>query len=251
MNKASIGIFGGMGPLTGAEFYMRFEKAYPATSDSEHPIVYLFSDPTLPRKDVGVLKALKGENPTELIKGLIRGLNFFKSQNVDFVVCPCNTFHYFREALEESVGIKILNMISVVAKKVVSLKQNVKSVTLLSTEATAISGLYQKEFLRYDIDVEILASDKRKMVMEIIELVKSGKANDHYTNRLFVNLIQSFQGKKYILLACTELSLVPIAKHYKGDSVRIDTTDCLVHGAIDKLQQGALADERSHITCAY
>lgn len=236
-HQVKIGIFGGMGPIAGADFYYRLEKSIKGRSDAEHPIVYLYSNPTIRRKDISVEMMFAGNIPTLLINQLIIGLDFFKKQRVNFVVVPCNTFHFFLPTLEKKVDIPILNMIDIVADETIKvLSPKRKRIALLSTEATARSHIYQDRFLKNDISVELPDSNEMLKVSEIIELAKQGKSRSTLAQKMLCEVIDSFVKREIdtIILGCTELPLVELPDFYQPTVQLIDTTQCLINKTVDE-----------------
>ncbi len=238
-HSIKVGVFGGMGPTAGADFYARFEQSFGNMPDHEHPITYLYSNPTMPRKDLSVKQMLRGERPTLLIEQLVAGLKFFQTQEVDFVVVPCNTFHYFLPVLLKQVDIKILNMIQIVTKATVDkLKAHEKKIGLLATEATLLSELYQKEFDQHHIETILPTQASIQKVMRIIENVKLGQASTEETTTLLAEVIDEFKNQNIqtIILGCTELPLVPLNTKDQKLTI-IDTTLCLINGAHQEIER--------------
>jgi aspartate/glutamate racemase len=88
-----IGVFGGMGAIAGSAFYYKLTLGFQGRREESQPMVFLLSDPTVPRRDKSVEIALENRKPLGFINKILKGLAFFKAQNVDFIVVPCNTFH--------------------------------------------------------------------------------------------------------------------------------------------------------------
>lgn len=241
-----VGIFGGMGPLTGYDFLRLFmdkiETELKPDSDDEHPIILFWSDPTIPRKDhcIRLLEENKGTVSPELDArpGLEKGMRLFKKNRVLFVAVPCNTFHYFREELERKFGVKILNMISIVADSILEKARveclPVEKIGLLATGSTIKYKIYDKEFNRRGIEIIKPTEEEQDNVQKVIELVKQGKAKEKETQNMLFSVIQSLesQGVKYVVLGCTELPLVIKPSDYEGVATLISSTEELAQAAV-------------------
>lgn len=240
---ATVGVFGGMGPLTGYDYFKLLVDKIPAKADTDHPNILFWSDPTIPRKDQcieeiernnGVVSTEKDARP-----GLRRGMDIFKHAKVSFIVVPCNTFHYFREELEAYAGIEILNMISVVARAILAQDASVKKVGLLSTCATGRYKIYDKEFIKHNIEIINPEPEEQNEVQDVIELVKQGKCDEEQTKAKLTRVIKSLEekGLDFIILGCTELPLVIRPSLYNGRAKLIDSTFELAKETLAKLDR--------------
>ena len=231
-----IGIFGGMGAIAGSAFYYKLTRGFQGRREESQPMVFLLSDPTLPRRDKSVEIALENRKPLEFIHKILEGLAFFKEQNVDFVAVPCNTFHYFHEMFQRVSGVRILNMVEIVCRYALEQKPALKKIALLSTEATAKSAIYQKTFAAKNIEVVLPSVEERRKISFVIEQVKIGQAGTAVTREAIMQVINSMihQGINTIILGCTELPEVSIQAPMQ--CLLIDTTQALVQGTIDAVE---------------
>jgi aspartate racemase len=225
-----IGVWGGMGMIAGTKFLDMLANAYKGIPEKNHPEILFVSDPTLPRRDVSVEQDLSGVAPKIFLKKALATLKFFKSAKVDFVVAPCNTFHYFRDKLQKESGVKILDMISIVRQH--TLKDSaLKTVGLLSTEAPAKAKLYQNEFKKHGTNIVLPSPENQKKVNFIIEQVKLGRAKETATQVALQQVVSAMVevGVKIIILGCTEIPVVPWSHADKSINL-INTTEALVEG---------------------
>ena len=200
-----VGLFLGMGPIAGADFYKKFEESFMGLPDHDHPIVYCYSDPTMPRKDAGVDGT--GANP---LPALCSGIDFFRSNGVDFILAPCNTLMYYRQTLEAHGGVPILDIVHEVVIATRREHPNAKRIGLMSTAATRTKGLYHRAFRSELDDVEIVELDdtQQALVSDAIEGVKRGLhlKDEAITARLALTARQLVdRGAQLLVLGCTEL----------------------------------------------
>jgi aspartate racemase len=251
--QVTVGIFGGMGPLTGYDFFKlvteKIENELKPNSDQGHPRILFWSDPSIPRRDYcvrileekGVIAPEQDARP-----GLQKGMQLFKQQGASFVVVPCNTFHYFREKLQAEFNLKILDMIFIVADSIqVRAKTKgipITKVGLLATGSTIKYSIYDKEFNKRQIEVIKPTEAEQENVQEVIELVKQGKAREDRTKNMLIKVIQSLESKgiDFIILGCTELPLVINPNNYKGNAELISSTDELAKATVREISRRLL-----------
>lgn len=231
-----VGIFGGMGAIAGSAFYYKLTQSFQGLREELQPMIFLYSDPTMPRRDASVEMALNCGYPITFFSKVMRGIAFFKMQNVDFVVVPCNTFHYFHTKLQRESGVRILNMVDIICNYVLQQHASTKQVALLSTAATARAGIYTKVFANNGIEVVLPKLPEREKITFVIEQVKRGKANDIATVTALNSVIHTMlqQGIDVIILGCTELPEVSIT--IEEPCHIIDTTQVLVAGTVQAVQ---------------
>ncbi|MEM2136932.1 MAG: amino acid racemase [Candidatus Methanomethylicia archaeon] len=199
-----IGILGGLGPEATAELFLRIIKATPARRDQDHIPIIIYNNPKVPDRTAAILYG--GENP---LPELIKTARMLERFGVDFIIMPCNTAHYYYDALKSSVKIPFLNMIELTVKRVREMYPEVKVAGLLATTGTVRTGLYQKFFEDYGVNVIVPGDEDQKLVMRgIYDGVKAGdnvlgrKLLLEVANKLVVD------GAELMVLGCTEISVV-------------------------------------------
>jgi len=103
-----IGIIGGFGPETTAQFYLeiifRCFKKYKIAK----PPILIWSVPLKYKIEENLLKNAKGKN--EYLFYLIEAAKILEKGGADFLVMPCNSLHIFIDIIQKSVRIPILNI---------------------------------------------------------------------------------------------------------------------------------------------
>ncbi len=88
---------------------------------------------------------------------------------MDFIAMPCNSAHEYYDDLASSIKVPLLNIIS----ETLSLLNDSVRTTLLGTQGTMDSGLYQSGFERSNL--EFYFNDEwQSTVNQLISLIKSG-----------------------------------------------------------------------------
>ena len=117
------------------------------------------------------------------------------------------------ENVPESKGI-IINIIEELAIKLN--EDNVSEVSLIASEGTLISNLYQNTFEKYGIKVNAPGEDDFPKLRDFIEVVKQNKPIDSEVKRDFINFIKE-QKNNTVVLGCTEF---PVIYKYVKDEIK-------------------------------
>lgn len=90
MNKKTIGIIGGMGPLATADLFRKIVTHTQATCDQDHLHVIIDNNTAIPDRTAALLRG--GEDPLPQMQKSARML---ESDGADCLIMPCNTAHFF------------------------------------------------------------------------------------------------------------------------------------------------------------
>ena len=222
--KKTIGIIGGMGPLATADLFKKIVLNTKAEKDQDHLKVLIDNNTDIPDRTAAILHG--GDDP---VPQLTKSAVALEKMGADFLIIPCNTAHYFRDAVQKSVNIPILSMLELTGRACQA--RGIKTVGLLATEGTVNSGIYQRVFEA--LGIEMLTPDKPEQT-EITNLiysgVKAGKADYDVTGvRKVIESLLS-RGAETLILGCTELPLA--VEMYNLDYNTCDPTLELARGAI-------------------
>lgn len=205
MQRAIVGILGGMGPAATADFYAKIIAATPATRDQDHLHVVIWADPTVPDRSAALLQG--GEDPTPW---LLRGARQLVAMGASFIAVPCNTAHAFFPSIEQEITVPFIHMMDETARAVELTYPSVERVGLLATSGTIASGLYQEWFARHHIEVVVPNDDlQERAVMRAIHHVKAGEMGPDTTALLAeAGAYLVAHGAEALIAGCTELPLV-------------------------------------------
>ena len=225
----SVGIIGGLGPETTAEFYLAIIFGCQKIDQTVRPSIIIASVP-LPFEIENDL-ILHNSGKERYIPFLTAEARRLETAGADFLVMPCNSLHVFIEDIRASVSVPVLSIVEVTIKY---LKANgYKNVGLISTSATIANSVY--EMLLDENNIAYVTPDglqKAKMDKIIQRLVAGQHLNqDRDTIHEAVSgLIE--QGADSIALACTDLQmLLP-----KSNNVAIfDTMTVLADATVQTL----------------
>lgn len=134
--------------------------------------------------------------------------NMLKEAGVDFIAMPCNTAHYFYEALSAAVEVPIINMLQETADCIVSSIGPGGTVGLLATQGTVSSGVFQDYLNRKQLNVRTPDEhDQNRVTSLIYDYVK---ANRPYDENEFLDLAHNLHDQECdaVVVGCTELSVI-------------------------------------------
>lgn len=201
----TVGIIGGMGPDTTAEFYLGLISQCLKINKINRPPILIYNIP-LPYK-VEEDALIRGVGENRYLPLLIDAAQKLEKAGADFLVMPCNTLHVFIEDIRRSVKIP---MLSIAEETVKFLKgKKISDVGVLSTKITLKKKIYENYFLQNNIK-QILPDERQQKVLGgIIYKVVMNKHDDIEEKEL-AKIITTFREKGVInvILACTDLQLL-------------------------------------------
>jgi aspartate racemase len=233
----TVGVIGGLGPETTAEFYLdlvftaykKRKKARPGIIISSVPLPYKIEEDLI-TKNIGA---------NRYIPYLTTEAQRLEKAGANFIVMPCNSLHVFISEIRKSVKIPVL---SIIEETVKFLKENkYKRVGIVSTSATIENKLYETAFEKEKIDYVTPDGLQQAKMGRYIHNLVTGQQNNRDREGL-INIINSFEEKKVdcVALACTDLQLL-IPKH---PNLKIfDTMKIFSEATVNKL----LEDDKGYI----
>jgi len=206
-----VGIIGGVGPETTAEFYLDVIFACQEKDKTSRPNIIISSVP-LPYKIEEDL-IMRNVGSERYIPYLTAEAQRLEKAGADFIVMPCNSLHIFIEQIRESVTIPVL---SIVEETVKFIKQSGFSrVGIVSTSATIENKLYKNAFAEAAIEYATPDDYQQAKMGKFIMNLVTGRQNNRDREE-FIKIIGDFEAKDVdcVMLACTDLQLL-IPKHPK------------------------------------
>lgn len=200
-----VGILGGMGPETTADFFLKVIKATPARKDQDHLRIIIDNNPKIPPRIPALLG--KGKSP---LKQLQETLHNLEKAGAEIIAMPCNTAHYYYSELQESTDIPIINMISETAAYIYQNLPDIKKIGLLATTGTIKAGIYHKAITKMEVITP--DEDAQETLMNAIygeQGIKAGYTQGKpRSDILEVAEVLINKGAEAIIIGCTEISLV-------------------------------------------
>lgn len=194
-----LGMIGGLGPLASAYFYELLVEMTDVEKDQDHINMVILNHVTIPDRTAYILDHSK-ENPYPY---LLEDVKKLEKLGAKMIAIPCNTSCYFHDVLQKETIVPINNMIEDTVSYIK--RSGTRKVTILATDGTLSSHLYQDMCQKYDIEYEVPSKEIQKDVMHIIyENVKAGKKIEE---KVWTRIVKASSSQTFIL-GCTELSVV-------------------------------------------
>jgi len=200
MNKKTIGIIGGMGPMATVDLFHKIVKLTKAENDKEHIHIIIDNYPQIPDRTAAILESK--ESPVPYI--LKSAKNLIKS-GAELLLIPCNTSHYYYQEIATALSVPVLNMLRLTAEELKN--ENVGRVGLLATDGTIKTKVFENMFASLGIETVCPDSIGQSAVMNMIyKEIKAGKTVHCEPVIEVMNQLRK-RGAQRIVLGCTELPL--------------------------------------------
>ena len=221
MNSINIGILGGMGPRATVVFEDRLISSFKG-SDQLLPRIISVNNSQIPDRS-DFVRGLTNDPIDELVYSA----NILKSANVDVVCMPCNTAHNSK-IMARLMAIAPLPIIDMPAACLIQAEsKNIQKLLILGTVGTVQSKIFDSRSV--DIECVYPSVHDQKLVTNIIYGIKNGDQISKNQTEGLKKIIKA-SDTDAVVLACTELSLVP--KRHLGGLTVIDSMDVLVKQCI-------------------
>jgi len=226
----TIGVLGGLGPDTTAEFYLNTISASLHVQKITRPPMLIWNVPMDYQLEKEFL--IKAKNQERLLPYLTDGAKHLENGGSDFIVIPCNTVHVFIKDIRKAVSIPVLSIIEETVNKLK--KDKVKIVGLLGTSITIKNNLYNDLLKERAIDMSIPSPEDQHTINAIINNLVNRKKmkRDEMALRTIIQKFSS-QNIHSVLLACTDLQLLihtmPHAKVYDTMQILSEATVLYMH----------------------
>ena len=199
--KKTVGIIGGMGPAATCDLMEKIIALTKADCDQEHLHVIADVNTAIPDRTAAILHG--GADP---VPELTNSAKRLEAAGAELLIMPCNTAHFFYDAVADKVSVPVLHMPRETA--FVLRAAGVKTAGVLATDGTVQSGVYEKALAQAGIRAVYPAPEHQKQVMRLIYQGVKAKAVPlaDFPVQDILRDLQS-RGAEVFLLACTELPI--------------------------------------------
>lgn len=218
----TLGIIGGLGPETTADFYL--EVVFACSKINRRRPQMLISNVAIPLKiEKEIITEAKNEK--NILPFLIDAAKQLEKGGADFIAIPCNTVHIFIKEIRKSVNIPVLSIIEETSNFLK--KEKIKKVGLLATTATIKNKLFDVHLKQSGIKIKTPDDSNQLRMGIIINRLVNNKHSDKDKKEL-MGIINKLKVKS-VILACTDLQIL----NPKCNGVKIfDTMDILAKATI-------------------
>lgn len=224
MKSATLGILGGLGPMSGVRFCEMIIEHTLAETDQDHINFLLSSRADTPDRTAFIVGS-SSENPAPVMK---REVSRLIEAGAELIVIPCNTAHYFYREIAKISSVPILNIIESTVDFCAF--RGIRRIGILATEGTVLSGAYKSVLESKGMDYIIPTPEEQALVSQMIYGdIKQGK----FPSRdRFLSVAESLRtrGAETVVLGCTELSL--LKREFKLSEEFTDSLEVLAVSAI-------------------
>ena len=208
-----IGVVGGFGSYATLNFFNRLLESFPAEKEWDRPRILIDNYCTLPSRVRGILYH---ENEEEIINGLASSIKNQINAGATSIIITCNTAHYYLNDVYDILPESEKYVINIIEELAIQLnKNNIREISLMASEGTILSKIYQKTFENYNIKINVPNEEEFFKIRNLIEIVKQNKEVNKKVKGNFINLLKE-QKNDSIILGCTEF---PILYQYVKEDI--------------------------------
>lgn len=202
MEKRTLGIIGGVGPLATMFIGEMIVRHTDAKTDQDHVEMIITNNPNIPDRTAFILGESE-ENPVPIIVSDAKRL---QEAGAEVLIMPCNTAHSFYDEIQRGTALPVINMIHETA--MYAKEKNAKRVGILGTTGTISTGIYQAACEHFNMEAIVPNDEIQALVMSLIyDDIKAGKPADAQKWKMIQEAMEK-AGCDEIILGCTELSIV-------------------------------------------
>jgi aspartate racemase len=215
--RRTVGVLGGMGPASTAEFYRLLVETTAADSDQQHLHVIIDGDAGIPDRRAALVGV--GEDPRPR---MIQSARRLEAAGAQIVAMPCNTAHAFLSDVQSAISVPVIDMIAETAEAALQVGGRASAIGIMATDAALSTGLYPLALTTRGVVPVLPDIAAQERLMAAIWHVKAGRndAAGHIVARGATQL--AIGGCAAVLLGCSEL---PIA--VKGLTLPVPVVDSL------------------------
>jgi aspartate racemase len=203
MSQPLIGVLGGMGPAATLDLLQKILAETPAQRDQDHVPVVTWNVPQIPDRQKAF--AGSGESP---LPAMLKGIAALNAAGAQRIVIPCNTAHYWFDALQAASAAPIIHIADATVALLQGGGRDTRAAGILATRATLDAGLYQRRLEQHDIVcIENTAEEMDALFTPGCYAVKRGEfaAGAALLEQAAQCLVA--RGAQRLVLACTEVPL--------------------------------------------
>lgn len=232
--KSKLGVIGGLGTDTAAQFYIETERFWHDSGETGH-IPFMLENVQSPFSlEQSLTKTMDRVN--ELKEFLVDAAITLEQGGASLVVLPCNTAHVHIEEVRKAVSVHMLSITEEVAH---ALKASCFETTgVLGTRVTRESGIYDMACRAQNIATLYPSKYDQLVIEKIIQRALSWQNTADDTQSL-LTVIEHMKeaGASSVVLACTDLQLCMPKHELPGvfDSMKV-----LAEASVNELKRQSL-----------
>lgn len=232
-----LGILGGMGPAATVDFMEKvIANTTSAGGDQGHIPMLVCSASDIPDRSAAIL----GQGP-DPFPAMLAALRRLERAGATRIAIPCNTAHYWHQALQASTDLTILHIADAVCGELEAAGERNSgmplTIGLLATAGTRIANIYGARLSQRGYACLWPDEAGQREVTRAIALVKTGRAQQAVAPLAAQAEALWARGCRHVIMACTE---IPVAlADYRGAARLLDATDALAKACVAAEAAGA------------
>jgi aspartate racemase len=200
-----LGIIGGMGSEATVNMFKSVIDNTAVRCDQDHLEIVIHNNSHVPDRTEAILN--NGESP---VNEILRSVKLLERCEVDLIIIPCMTSHYYYSQIQSKTRIKILNAIHETVAFIKTSNQNLNKIGILATTGTIESKIFQEELEVNSISSIVSTNeDQSNLVMGAIYGIKA-QCDNNMSKKMLLDAAETLikNGAKGIIAGCTEIPLV-------------------------------------------
>ena len=227
-----LGVLGGMGPAATVDFMEKVIANTPGVSgDQGHIPMLVLSASNIPDRSAAILG--HGADPFPAMLAALRQL---ERAGATRIAIPCNTAHYWHDALQASTALPILHIAQAVCDELdASAAQHIGErapVGVLATAGTRMANVYGARLAQRGYASLWPDEAGQREVTRAIALVKAGRTQEAFAPLAAQAEALWARGCRYVLMACTEIPVALADYRVHGEQRLLDATDALARACV-------------------
>ena len=188
--------------MSSVYFYEMLTRHTDAKRDQDHLDLILSSGATTPDRTAFIL----GQSPNSPLPRMVADAESLIAAGAELIAIPCNTAHYFYDALAESIAVPVINILHETVATLAGL--GVRKIGILATAGTVASGAYQHMCRQFGLDCAVPDPAGQAVIHSMIyDQIKEGRPVDMAAFAAVSARLLDV-GCERLVLGCTELSLL-------------------------------------------
>ncbi|WP_256208816.1 aspartate/glutamate racemase family protein [Paenibacillus sp. CF384] len=226
--RSRLGVLGGMGPKATSVFIDQIIESTVADRDQDHIDMVILNHASLPDRTHVILE----NSPEQFLQMIEKDIRLLEYAEVSNIAIPCNTAHYYVDEMQQMTQIPIINMVEESIKVIHEAYGDGCKVGILATNGTLHSGIYSESARKHKLVPHLPSDAMQQDIMNMIyKDIKRGVQIDPQELEDIIHQLITEDGCQCIIIACTELSIVPLSEGTKQHCV--DAMDVLVKRSIE------------------
>ena len=197
----TVGILGGMGPMSTVDLMRMITEKTPVRHEREHLRILVDSRPQIPDRPAALLGT--GESPVPMMRDSARMLERW---GAELIAIPCNTAHGFLADVQEAVDVEILDMIGLVGRELDRSFPEGTPVGLLATAAAGNARVFHDKLPRFELLTPSPEVHEALVATAILQ-VKLENVLEEPRNRLLRAVSTLAPEPGAVIAGCTEVEL--------------------------------------------